>query len=185
MYFLSLGVKGLILRIIQLLILLYDVRWRCSLIRLAWIIRYYLGFSQQSDTVHTKQGMVNVQKKGGGLKENQIQFETMRSMRWLSLRQLLSHRRNGKMDTELSYYFKYLENTMFTLNLSLPRVINFKFPLQLHQKYYITTVWRTWLFIAYWEESWLYYLPILTMSLIHFSSEGWGNVFLCLLRAAP
>ena len=28
------------------------------------------------------------------------------------------------------------------------RVIKFKFPLQPHQKYYIFTVWRTWLFIA-------------------------------------
>ena len=43
-----------------------------------------------------------------------------------------------------------------SLTLSLLRVISFKFPLQPHQKYYIT-VWRTWLFIAYSDERWLYY----------------------------
>ena len=37
-----------------------------------------------------------------------------------------------------------------------PRVINFKFPLQPHQKCYIT-VWRTWLSIAYSDERCLYY----------------------------
>ena len=36
------------------------------------------------------------------------------------------------------------------------QAINYKFPLQPHQKYYIHTVWRTWLFIAYSDERWLY-----------------------------
>ena len=34
------------------------------------------------------------------------------------------------------------------LTLSLPRVINFHFPLKPHQKYKITRVWRTWLFVS-------------------------------------
>ena len=39
------------------------------------------------------------------------------------------------------------------LTLSLPRVINVKFLLQPHQKYYIThAVRRAWLFIAYSDE---------------------------------
>ena len=37
------------------------------------------------------------------------------------------------------------------------------------------TVRRTWLFIAYSDERWLL-LPILTISLIHFSLKGWENV---------
>ena len=42
-------------------------------------------------------------------------------------------------------------------NLSLPRVINFKFP---HSTFHILLhhqVWRTWLFIAYSDEKWLSY----------------------------
>ena len=50
------------------------------------------------------------------------------------------------------------------LTLSLPRVINFKFPLHPHQRYYRHTVWRTWLSIAHSYEKWLYY---------HFSLNYW------------
>ena len=45
----------------------------------------------------------------------------------------------------------------YDFTLSFPIVIDFKFPFQLHQKYNITTVWRTWLFIAYSNERWLHY----------------------------
>ena len=38
-----------------------------------------------------------------------------------------------------------------------------------------STVWITWLFIAYSDERWLYLL-ILTTSLVHFSLKGWENV---------
>ena len=39
------------------------------------------------------------------------------------------------------------------------KVINFRIPLQPHQKYYIMycTVWRTWLFIVYSDERWIHY----------------------------
>ena len=48
----------------------------------------------------------------------------------------------------------------FSKTLSLPRVINIKFPLQPHQKYYISTVWRTWVFISYSaEKSYTFRLP--------------------------
>ena len=50
------------------------------------------------------------------------------------------------------------------LTFSLPRLINFKIPLQPHQKYH--TVWRTWLFIAYsGERSYQFSLPQLYISL--------------------
>ena len=46
----------------------------------------------------------------------------------------------------------------YSHTLSLPRVINFKFPLQHTAEVVYHTVWRTWLFIAYSDERWLYYL---------------------------
>ena len=57
--------------------------------------------------------------------------------------------------------------------LSLPRVINFKFLLQPHQKYYITEK-RTWLFVAYSDER----LLCCQFSLPHlrFSLKGWENI---------
>ena len=61
------------------------------------------------------------------------------------------------------------------LTLSLLRVINVKFPLQPHQKYYTHTVRRTWLFIAYSGERWLYY-KFLLPHLYIFSLRGWENV---------
>ena len=45
---------------------------------------------------------------------------------------------------------------------SLPRVINFKFPLQRH------TVWRAWLFVDYSDERWFYYQFPLLYLLTHF-----------------
>ena len=51
---------------------------------------------------------------------------------------------------------------------SLPRVMNFKVCLKLHQKYYIGQYEELWLFIAYSEERWLYCLfsqPIYTFLL--------------------
>ena len=62
------------------------------------------------------------------------------------------------------------------LTLSLPRVINFKFLLQPHRNYYIR-VWRTWLYIAYSDERWLYCqfsLPYLH----NFFLKGWENVII-------
>ena len=61
------------------------------------------------------------------------------------------------------------------LTLSLPRVINFKFLLQPHQKYYITQCEElgfSWLILR-WK---MIVLPILTTSLIHFSWKCWENV---------
>ena len=48
-------------------------------------------------------------------------------------------------------------NAVWSLTLSLPRVIYFELHLQPHQNINITTVWRTWLFIAYSDERLLYY----------------------------
>ena len=56
---------------------------------------------------------------------------------------------NGSQDNVLT--IRHLHVT-----LSLPRVINTKFPLQPYQKHCITE-WRTWIFIAYSYERWLYY----------------------------
>ena len=50
------------------------------------------------------------------------------------------------------------------------RVINFKFPLQPHQKYHITRYDHS---LLRWT---MIILPILPTSLIHFSLEGWENV---------
>ena len=62
------------------------------------------------------------------------------------------------------------------LTLSLPWVINFIFPLQPHQKYDTTQVWRIWLLVAFSDERW-FMLPILTTSLnIHLSMESCKNV---------
>ena len=45
------------------------------------------------------------------------------------------------------------EHSPNLLTLSLPKVINVKFPLQPHQKYYTPdTVWKTWLLIDYSDE---------------------------------
>ena len=64
----------------------------------------------------------------------------------------------------------------YQLTLSLLRVINVKFPLPPHQKYWHhTVVRRTWLFIAYSDEKLLYYkfsLPHLYI----FSLKGRENV---------
>ena len=59
------------------------------------------------------------------------------------------------------------------LTLSLPRVSNSKFPLQ-SQEILHHTVWRTWLFLAYSDETWLYHQC--NTSLIHFFLKGWENV---------
>ena len=58
--------------------------------------------------------------------------------------------------------------------LSLPRVINFKLPLQLHQKFTPHSMKN----LAFHSLlSWkMIILPILTTSLIHLSLKGWGNV---------
>ena len=61
----------------------------------------------------------------------------------------------------------------FILTLSLPRVINFKFPLRPHQKILHHTAWR----VAFhsllrWK---MILLPILTISLIHFSFRRLGE----------
>ena len=69
----------------------------------------------------------------------------------------------------------FLSSGVKALTLSLPRVINFKIPLQPQQKY-----------ITQYEEigfSWLLrwkkiILPILNKSLIRFSLEGWEMYFL-------
>ena len=63
------------------------------------------------------------------------------------------------------------------LTLSLPRVINFKFPLQHHQKYYITHSMKNLAFIThiYSDGRWVYY-EFSPPHLIHFSFKGWENV---------
>ena len=59
------------------------------------------------------------------------------------------------------------------LTPSLPRVINFKFPLQPHQKYYIT---QCELLGSHSLLRWkMITLPILPNSLIDFSLKGWEN----------
>ena len=61
------------------------------------------------------------------------------------------------------------------LTLSLPRVINIRFPLQPHQQYNITQYEeRGFSSLTQREDD--YILPILTTSLIHFSLKGWPNV---------
>ena len=61
--------------------------------------------------------------------------------------------------------------------LSLPRVINFKLPPQLHQKYWHDTVKEPGFLhsLLRWR---MITLPILTTSLIQFSLKGWDNVLL-------
>ena len=59
------------------------------------------------------------------------------------------------------------------LTLSLPRVINFKFPPLPHQNYYVTQ--QEELFIAYTRWKTLI-LRALTTSLIHSCLRGWENV---------
>ena len=66
------------------------------------------------------------------------------------------------------------KSDLWILTLSLPSVINIKFPLQPHQKYKITQYGGTWLFIVYSNER--LYLPILTTSHKHFCFKGWENV---------
>ena len=57
---------------------------------------------------------------------------------------------------------------------SLPRVINIKFPLQPHQKYYITRYeGLDFHGLLRWK---MIMLPILTTSLLHLSLKGWENV---------
>ena len=56
---------------------------------------------------------------------------------------------------------------------ALPRVINFQFPLQLHQRYYITQYEELDFFIAYSDEGWLT-LPILTTVLFELGSRWKG-----------
>ena len=63
------------------------------------------------------------------------------------------------------------------LTLSLPRVINIKFPLQHHQKYYITQ-YEGELGFSFTQMKDDYTVKFLTTSFIHFSSKGWENVLL-------
>ena len=67
--------------------------------------------------------------------------------------------------------FKY--QASFTL--SLPRVTNFKFPLQRNQEYYITKYEELGFSLLTQMVNEII-LPILTTSLIHFSLKGWENV---------
>ena len=62
--------------------------------------------------------------------------------------------------------------------------INFKFPLQPHQKYYITQFENlAFHSLLRWK---IIILPILTTSLIHFTLKGWENVFsLCYDAPSP
>ena len=60
------------------------------------------------------------------------------------------------------------ECDVIAITYLLPRVINFKFPLQPHQKYH--TVWRTWLFIAAQIND--ISLPILTSAANSYISLG-------------
>ena len=62
-------------------------------------------------------------------------------------------------------------------NFTSTGVINFKFPLQPHQRKKNHTVWRTWLFIAYSDERLSLYQFSVT-SLIRFPLKGWENVLL-------
>ena len=64
--------------------------------------------------------------------------------------------------------------------LSLPRVINIKFPLQPHQKYNITQYEEVGfsMLILIWN---MIILAILSTSLLQFSSKGWKNVLLELM----
>ena len=65
-------------------------------------------------------------------------FPDLDKIKWMNILFCHGHRKWGKL-----------------LPLSLPKVINFKFPLQPHQKYNHQTVrQRTWLFIAYSNERW-------------------------------
>ena len=62
------------------------------------------------------------------------------------------------------------------LTLSLPRVINFKFPPLPHQKYHITQHGES-AFHSLLRRGVIFTIPILTTSLIHFSSNSWENGF--------
>ena len=62
-----------------------------------------------------------------------------------------------------------------TLTLSLPRVINFKFPLQPHPKYTITR-YEELGFSLLTQMKDKFILPFLTTSLVRFSFKGWENV---------
>ena len=61
-----------------------------------------------------------------------------------------------------------------TLTLSLLRVINVNFSPAASQEIWHHTVWRTWLFIAYSDEKWLYYKFSLHHSYNRFLN-GWEN----------
>ena len=61
------------------------------------------------------------------------------------------------------YWLYSWVNCFLCLTLSLPRMINFKFLLQPQRKYNMTA-WRTWLFIAYSDERWLYYQFLLYLA---------------------
>ena len=56
------------------------------------------------------------------------------------------------------------------------QAINYKFPLQPHQKYYIHTVWRTWLFIALLRRK-MVILPIITPHLSKYIQNVGGCTF--------
>ena len=62
------------------------------------------------------------------------------------------------------------------LPLSLPRVINFKFLLQPHQKFHITQHEKLGFHSLLRRK--MIILPILTTSLIYFSLKGWENEFM-------
>ena len=65
-------------------------------------------------------------------------------------------------------------NVIVVLTLSLPRVINFKFPLQPQQKFMSHSMES--LAFNSLPRCKLVILPILTTSFIHFSLQGWENV---------
>ena len=58
-------------------------------------------------------------------------------------------------------------------SISFPRVINFKFPLQPHQKCFHHTVWRTWLFITSSDTN-SRYLTFVTGAFLHCPLLDWG-----------
>ena len=68
--------------------------------------------------------------------------------------------RNAKVRPASHLFVSFATRGKDTLTLSLPRVINFKFPLQPHLKILHHTAWRTQLFTVSDERR--LYLPILT-----------------------
>ena len=75
-----------------------------------------------------------------------------------------------------SHIHPFIYPSIHLLTLPLPRVIKFKFALQPHQKYNITRYGELGFHsLLRWK---MIILPILTTSLLYFSSKGWENVTL-------